>query len=167
MAPKSSDRSATRRLIKELETWHAEAKSETGVERLGPVNEGELLQWEAVINGKGIGGGYDAGRWLLEIKIPPTYPLHPPTVRFVTPVVHANVNLADGEVCLDLLKEAWTPAYSVLETVRAVRLLLATPEPDSPLNVDVAALVRAGDALGAARLVEFWITDGGGRYDGP
>ncbi|EJT73329.1 hypothetical protein GGTG_10173 [Gaeumannomyces tritici R3-111a-1] len=162
----SSARSATRRLLKELTAWHAESGAEEGVERLGPAREGELLRWEAVINGRGIGGGYDGGRWLLDITIPATYPLHPPAVRFVTPVVHANVGLADGEVCLDLLKEAWTPAYSVLETVRAVRLLLATPEPDSPLNVDVAALVRAGDAMGAARLVEFWIRDGGGRYDG-
>lgn len=166
-ASSSSARStATRRLLKELATWDAESRTEEGVERLGPRRDGELLRWEAVINGRGIGGGYDSGRWLLDITIPATYPLHPPAVRFVTPVVHANVGLADGEVCLDLLKEAWTPAYSVLETVRAVRLLLASPEPDSPLNVDVAALVRAGDDVGAARLVEFWIRDGGGRYDG-
>jgi peroxin-4 len=89
-------------------------------------------------------------------------------VRFATPVVHANVSLQTGEVCLDLLKEAWTPAYSVLECVRAVRLLLACPEPDSPLNVDVAALLRAGDGLAARRLVELWCEEGGeGRYDGP
>ena len=79
-------------------------------------------------------------------------------------MVHANVALRTGEICLDLLKEAWTPAYSVLECVRAVRLLLATPEPDSPLNVDVASLLRAGDALGARRLVQFWCRDC--RYEG-
>ena len=77
-------------------------------------------------------------------------------------MVHANVALETGEICLDLLNSgdkgggAWTPAYSILECVRAVRLLLSSPEPDSPLNVDVAALIRAGDALGARRLVEFW-----------
>ena len=76
-------------------------------------------------------------------------------------MVHANVALETGEICLDLLNSgdkgggAWTPAYSILECVRAVRLLLSSPEPDSPLNVDVAALIRAGDALGARRLVEF------------
>lgn len=55
----SSSRSATKRLIKELAVWEKEAPAETGIERLGPVSEGELLQWEAVINGRGIGGGYD------------------------------------------------------------------------------------------------------------
>jgi peroxin-4 len=93
--------------------------------------------------------------------------MQPPKMRFLTPVVHPNIALDSGEICLDLLKEAWTPAYSVLECVRAVRMLLALPETDSPLNVDVAALLRGGDALGTRKLVEFWCADEGGRYDGP
>jgi len=55
----SSSRSATKRLLKELEAWDKERAEETGVERLGPVTEGDLMHWEAVINGRGIGGGYD------------------------------------------------------------------------------------------------------------
>jgi len=55
----SSSRSATKRLIKELNVWEKERHEEQGVERLGPVSEGELLEWEAVVNGRGIGGGYD------------------------------------------------------------------------------------------------------------
>lgn len=98
--------------------------------------------------------------------MPETYPLHPPKIRFVTPVVHANVALDTGEICLDLLKGAWTPAYSVLESVRAVRTLLGYPEVDSPLNVDLAALLRGGDAVAARALVECWVADEG-RYDGP
>ena len=55
-----SNRSAAKRLIKELTTWNnIESKEEKGVERLGPINDDELMVWEAVINGKGVGGGYD------------------------------------------------------------------------------------------------------------
>ncbi|RCI11867.1 hypothetical protein L249_4216 [Ophiocordyceps polyrhachis-furcata BCC 54312] len=60
---------------------------------------------------------------------------------------------------IERLGPAWTPAYSVLECVRALRFLLACPEVDSPLNVDVAALLRQGDVLGARRLVECWALD--------
>jgi ubiquitin-protein ligase len=42
-----------------MENWRKEQKDEKGVERLGPVNEDDLFEWEAVINGKGIGSGYD------------------------------------------------------------------------------------------------------------
>lgn len=161
----SSARSAIRRLLRELDMWtNAESLTENGIERLGPVHEEELLSWEAVINGRGVGSGYEEGRWLLRITIPPTYPLQPPTIKFVTPIVHANVKLDTGEICLDLLKDAWTPAYSVLECVRAVRLLLDNPGVDSPLNVDVAALLRDGDALGARRLVELWVEEE--RFEG-
>lgn len=55
----SSSRSAARRLIKELDTWRAEARDEKGIERLGPVSEDDLLAWEAVFNGRGVGGGYE------------------------------------------------------------------------------------------------------------
>ena len=197
-----STRSAAKRLLRELAVWEKEAPTETGIERLGPVNEEELLRWEAVINGRGIGGGYDGsfffpphpiypaiyptshlifncptpilmydlyveGRWLLSIDIPPTYPLASPRMTFRTQIVHANVALKDGEICLDLLKDAWTPAYSVLECVRAVRMLLSCPGIDSPLNVDIAALIRTGDTLAARRLTEYWCTQEKGRYDGP
>jgi peroxin-4 len=107
---------------------------------------------------------YPDGRWLLKITIPPTYPLAPPLIRFATPVVHANVHLDTGEICLDLLKDAWTPAYSVLECVRAVRMLLGAPGVDSPLNVDVAALLREGDVRGARGLEVLSV--GEERFDG-
>lgn len=56
----SSSRNASHRLLKELDTWNAESKEEKGIERLGPVHDGELLTWQAVINGRGIGSGYDS-----------------------------------------------------------------------------------------------------------
>lgn len=55
----SSSRGAARRLIKELDNWHAEAPEEKGIERLGPISESDLFRWEAVINGQGVGNGYD------------------------------------------------------------------------------------------------------------
>lgn len=107
------------------------------------------------------------GRWLLSIQVPANYPLSPPAVRFVTPIVHPNISLETGEICLDLLGDAWTPAYGLVETVRAVREgLLPHPEVDSPLNVDCAALLREGDAVGARRLVELWCSSREGRYEG-
>ncbi|KAK4659330.1 E2 ubiquitin-protein ligase peroxin 4 [Podospora pseudocomata] len=166
-------RAAIRRLAKEYASIQSQLSDapnkeiELGIERLGPPDQTDLLHWEAVLNGRGLGGGYADGRWLLKITIPPTYPLSPPEIKFETSIVHANVKLETGEICLDLLKDAWSPAYSVLECVKAVRMLLDHPGIDSPLNVDVAALLREGDEIGARGLVELWIGDQpGGRYEG-
>lgn len=107
------------------------------------------------------------GRWLLIIQVPATYPLEPPSIRFATPVVHPNVHLETGEICLDLLRkdQGWSGTYTVAECVKAVRMLLGMPEVDSPLNVDVAALLRNGDTLAARGLVELWCREQ--RFDGP
>ncbi|CAN8098903.1 unnamed protein product [Discula destructiva] len=167
---RTSGAGAVKRLLKELDAWRAEktddGETAVGVERLGPIHESDLLTWEAVINGRDVGSGYDEGRWLLSIRLPATYPHAPPAIRFVTPIVHPNISLDTGEICLDLLKDAWTPAYSVLQTVRAIRDgLLRYPEVDSPLNIDAAALLRGGDVVGARRLVELW-AGSLGRYEG-
>jgi peroxin-4 len=71
-----------------------------------------------------------------------------------------------GEICLDLLKDRWTPAYTIEKTLEAIWGLLQEGggEVDSPLNVDLAALMRQGDAVGAAGLVRYWTEEE--RYSG-
>ena len=97
------------------------------------------------------------GTWTLHITTPSTYPNSPPEVRFVTPICHPNVNFKTGEICLDLLKGAWTPAYTLVSMLEAVKdLMVGGGEPDSPLNVDIAKLVREGDLIGAEGLVRFF-----------
>ena len=70
MSGGAPSKSATSRLLKELGKWPEEAKAETGIERLGPPNDEDLFTWEAVVNGKGIGGGYD-GSYLPHIASTP------------------------------------------------------------------------------------------------
>lgn len=96
------------------------------------------------------------GLWQLAIRIPPTYPLTPPTITFVTPICHPNVHIKTGEICLDLLKTAWSPAYTVSATLTSVHQLLTSAEPDSPLNVDIAQLFRQGDLVGAEGLIRLY-----------
>lgn len=46
-----------------------------------------------VINARGAGRGmFLGGRWKLDISIPDTYPLHPPTIKFKTRICHPNIH---------------------------------------------------------------------------
>ena len=97
------------------------------------------------------------GQWNLGITVPSSYPNTPPEVRFSTPCCHPNVSFKTGEICLDLLKTSWTPAYGIVSTLEAVQQLLsAGGEPDSPLNIDIAKLLREGDYMGAESLVRLY-----------
>lgn len=55
--------------------------------------------------------------------------------------------------------------YTLSTTLSAVHHLLTDPQPDSPLNVDVAALLRAGDIPGWESIVRFWTEEE--RWTGP
>lgn len=107
------------------------------------VKEDDLLEWVAWIRGPSE-TPYAEGVFELEIKATPEYPVCPPTVRFVTPVFHPNVHGTTGEVCVDILKSEWTPAWTLLAACRAVRAVLEHPNADSPLNCDAGNLIRKG-----------------------
>lgn len=63
-----------------------------------------------------------------------------------------------------MLKENWTPVLGVVGALECVVRLLGEPGTDSPLGVEVAALLRGGDSVGARSLIGFWA--GEERYQG-
>ncbi|EST09987.1 Ubiquitin-conjugating enzyme, E2 [Kalmanozyma brasiliensis GHG001] len=104
----------------------------------------DLSEWTALLRGPP-SSPYTGGIFTLSIAIPPAYPTKPPVIKFQTRIFHPNVAWKDGEICLDVLKEQWTPAWTLSSACTAILALLDAPEPDSPLNVDAATMVRCGD----------------------
>ncbi|KAL3424718.1 ubiquitin-conjugating enzyme [Phlyctema vagabunda] len=153
----SSSRSPTKRLLSELNSNNSTALP-PGILSLAPLSASNLHTWRSIISGRELPAatGYTRGRWLLSITVPTTYPLAAPQITFVTKMCHPNVHWDTGEVCLDLLKERWTPVLTLRMCVEAVLRLLAEPGPESPLNVEMGALLRQGDTVGARALTGFF-----------
>lgn len=84
----------------------------------------------------------------MAISLTDQYPMSPPSVRYRTKIFHPNVHLKTGEICLDILKNAWTPAWTLKSTCQAIVALLSDPAADSPLNCDAGNLLRGGDLRG-------------------
>lgn len=97
-----------------------------------------LFSWVAQITG-GAGTLYDGLKYKLSLTFPSRYPYAPPTVKFVTPCYHPNVD-THGNICLDILKEKWSALYDVRTILLSIQSLLAEPNNDSPLNVEAAEL---------------------------
>lgn len=149
---------AAKRLRKELQNLEraaaaaASANAGTGTSStaddddvwLRPTTTDSLLHWTGLIRGP-VGTPYEGGVFQLSIRVGTDYPLAPPTISFVTRVFHPNVHFKTGDVCLDILKKEWSPAWGLQAACRAVLALLSDPDADSPLNCDAGNMVRYGD----------------------
>ncbi|XP_069131495.1 ubiquitin-conjugating enzyme E2-22 kDa-like [Argopecten irradians] len=81
---------------------------------------------------------YEGGKFLLEIKIPETYPFNPPKVKFVTKIWHPNISSVTGAICLDILKDQWAAAMTLRTVLLSLQALLSAAEPDDPQDAVVA-----------------------------
>ncbi len=59
-------------------------------------------------------------------------------MKFVTKVYHPNVSSASGAICLDILKDAWSPVLTLKSTLISLQSLLCSPEPNDPQDAEVA-----------------------------
>lgn len=74
----------------------------------------------------------------MDIIIPPDYPFKPPKMKFDTKIWHPNISSQTGAICLDILKNEWTPALTIRTALISLQALLCAPEPDDPQDAEVA-----------------------------
>lgn len=96
----------------------------------------DIFHWQGSIVGPD-GSPYEGGIFLLDLKFPADYPFKPPKVQFVTKIYHCNVN-KDGQICLDILKEQWSPALNVSKVLLSISSLMHACNPSDPLVPEIA-----------------------------
>ncbi|URE32660.1 GPI-anchored protein [Musa troglodytarum] len=123
---------ACRRIQKELQDLQRDPPASCSA---GPVGE-DLFHWQATIMGPS-DSPYAGGVFFVTIHFPPDYPFKPPMVNFQTKVYHPNIN-SNGSICLDILKDQWSPALTISKVLLSVSSLLTDPNPDDPLVPEIA-----------------------------
>nr|GMD60442.1 ubiquitin-conjugating enzyme E2 27 [Ipomoea batatas] len=54
------------------------------------------------------------------------------------PYRHPNISSQSGAICLDILKDQWSPALTLKTALLSIQALLSAPEPDDPQDAVVA-----------------------------
>nr|XP_027307751.2 ubiquitin-conjugating enzyme E2 N [Anas platyrhynchos] len=88
---------------------------------------------------------FEGGTFKLELFLPEEYPMAAPKVRFMTKIYHPNVDKL-GRICLDILKDKWSPALQIRTVLLSIQALLSAPNPDDPLANDVAEQWKTNEA---------------------
>lgn len=126
---------AAKRIMKEIKDMETSPPDNCTA---GPVDSTDMFTWHGTIIGPEK-SPYEGGLFKLEIRFPPEYPFRPPTVTFVTKVFHPNINSAGG-ICLDILKDQWSPSLTIGKVLLSISSLLTDPNPKDPLVPDIARM---------------------------
>ncbi len=109
----------------------------------GPVGD-DLFNWKGSIVGPEK-SPYAGGVFFLDIQFPTDYPFKPPKVTFTTKIYHCNIN-DKGGICLDILKDQWSPALTISKVLLSISSLLTDANPDDPLVPEIANLYKTDRA---------------------
>mmetsp|Transcript_5499 Transcript_5499/g.7019 ORF Transcript_5499/g.7019 Transcript_5499/m.7019 type:complete len:157 (-) Transcript_5499:211-681(-) len=136
-----------RRIIKETQRLIADP-----VEGISATPYADNLRYFAVAIEGPDGSPYENGVFQLELFLPVEYPMTPPKVRFLTKIYHPNVDKL-GRICLDILKDKWSPALQIRTVLLSIQALMSAPNPDDPLDNNVAEVWKSNEqqALDTAR----------------
>ncbi|CAL9074625.1 unnamed protein product [Musa textilis] len=88
---------------------------------------------------------YEGGVFKLELFLPEEYPMAAPKVRFLTKIYHPNIDKL-GRICLDILKDKWSPALQIRTVLLSIQALLSAPNPDDPLSDNIARHWKTNEA---------------------
>lgn len=104
----------------------------------GAPMDNNILAWQAVIFGPD-DTPWEGGTFKLMLEFTEDYPNKAPTVKFLTKMFHPNI-YNDGQICLDILQNQWSPIYDISAILTSIQSLLCDPNPASPANSEASRL---------------------------
>ena len=123
---------ASIRLGKELMEMHKKPPNNCSASLVGD----DLYHWRSILIGPE-GTPYEGGTFELDIHFPSNYPFKPPKCDFKTKIYHPNINAA-GSICVDILRDNWSPALTISKVLISICSLLNDPNPSDPLEPSIA-----------------------------
>ncbi|CAK7228491.1 hypothetical protein SEUCBS140593_006934 [Sporothrix eucalyptigena] len=137
MAARNGKTPTVRRILREAQELAASPSADLAAAPL----ESDMFEWHFTLRGPP-NSVYADGIYHGRIVLPPTYPLRPPSFRFVTPSGRFEAN---REICLSISghhEETWQPAWGLRTALVALRSFMETDPKGQVGGLDASDAVR-------------------------
>ncbi|CAK7210952.1 hypothetical protein SBRCBS47491_000953 [Sporothrix bragantina] len=137
MSARNGKTPTIRRILREAQELAASPSADLAAAPL----ETDLFEWHFTLRGPP-NSVYADGIYHGRIVLPPTYPLRPPSFRFVTPSGRFEAN---REICLSISghhEETWQPAWGLRTALVALRSFMETDPKGQVGGLDASDAVR-------------------------
>jgi ubiquitin-conjugating enzyme E2 J1 len=127
-----------------------------------PISDSNLYDWHFTLAGPPAPSPYAGGIYHGRIVLPASYPLRPPSFRFLTPSGRFEVN---REICLSISghhEETWQPAWGIRTALLALRSFMDADAKGQVGGLDLPESVRRRYA-GESRTWRCEVCEGGGK----
>lgn len=83
---------------------------------------------------------YKGGHFNFQVEINNNFPIEPPKIKCKSKIYHPNIDI-DGNVCLNILREDWSPVLNLNSVLMGLNFLFLEPNPNDPLNKEAANML--------------------------
>ena len=99
------------------------------------------------------GTPYAGGVYEMYMSFPANYPEQAPEMRFVTPIMHCNVNCY-GKICHSIFNRNWTADTTITSVFECVYGLLLSPDVADPIDTNLTLSFHAGTGVYETTILE-------------
>jgi ubiquitin-conjugating enzyme (huntingtin interacting protein 2) len=76
-------------------------------------------------------------------------------MKYDTKIWHPNISSVTGAICLDILKNEWTPALTIRTALISLQALMCAPVPEDPQDAQVASQYKT-DIKAFNETAKYW-----------
>jgi ubiquitin-conjugating enzyme E2 D/E len=113
----------------------------------------DFSKWNIILTG-GESTPYAERKFQITMEFPVEYPYKPPRVIFNSKIFHPNISV-NGDVCIDILKQNWSPVLGIEKIILSILSLMAEPNANDPLNQEAGRLYLENRDLFVKRAKDF------------
>eukprot|EP01083_Nonionella_stella_P300814 1028810_1 len=154
-----------KRILKEIAKFKTDCPDDITIRHNNDIST--HFEFDIVLSGR-THSPYENGRFRLLMALPIDYPWKPPLIKFITKVYHPHVH-PSGKIGLDILKDHWSPALTMIKVCQSIQSLLhdSLLQVHEAMNKETLTLSKAAIIKKATQWTQQYAIDHGSKVDPP